>query len=350
MDGFPRTVAAGRGGGPHPRRAGARVDHVALLEVDEQELVQRLLGRAAKEGRSDDNLAVHPAAPARSTTSRRRPLIAYYERQGVVRRVPGMGDDRRHPGSGCGRPSAGVITVKSPRELGPDGARRAHRRRARSPWSRAQPRAGVSTADLDAVAEEFIRSHDGATPSFKGLYGFPATLCTSINDEVVHGIPSKKRVLQDGRHRQRGRRRLRRRLARRQRRHGPGGRGLARGAQRCSSTTQEALGGGDRGGARRRTTSATSATPCSRWPKAAGYSVVRELVGHGIGTPVPRGAAGPELRLAAPAAPACVAGMTIAIEPMINLGRPRDPHPGRPVDGGDGGRIAVGPLRAHRAS
>jgi len=48
----------------------------------------------------------------------------------------------------------------------------------------------VSTEQLDRAAEEFIRSHPGARPSFKGLYDFPATLCTSINQEVVHGIPS----------------------------------------------------------------------------------------------------------------------------------------------------------------
>ena len=59
-------------------------------------------------------------------------------------------------------------------------------------------RPGMSTADLDAVAEEFIRSHEGATPAFKGLYGFPGSICTSINEEIVHGIPSKKRVLKEG--------------------------------------------------------------------------------------------------------------------------------------------------------
>ena len=57
---------------------------------------------------------------------------------------------------------------------------------------------GVSTADLDRFAEDFIRSHEGAEPAFKGLYGFPATLCTSINHEVVHGIPSDRRKLADG--------------------------------------------------------------------------------------------------------------------------------------------------------
>ncbi len=57
---------------------------------------------------------------------------------------------------------------------------------------------GVSTLQLDAFAEEFIRSNEGAVPVFKGLYGFPGSLCTSINEEVVHGIPSAKRVLTEG--------------------------------------------------------------------------------------------------------------------------------------------------------
>ena len=56
----------------------------------------------------------------------------------------------------------------------------------------------MTTADLDAIAEKFIRSHQGAVPSFKGLYNFPASICSSINNEIVHGIPSKKRVLNEG--------------------------------------------------------------------------------------------------------------------------------------------------------
>ena len=63
---------------------------------------------------------------------------------------------------------------------------------------RAAVRPGASTADLDRVAEEFIRSHQGATPSFKGLYGFPGSICASINYEIVHGIPSPRRVLAEG--------------------------------------------------------------------------------------------------------------------------------------------------------
>ena len=58
-------------------------------------------------------------------------------------------------------------------------------------------RPGVSTADLDAVAEAFIRERK-ATPSFKGYRGFPASICASPNEEVVHGIPSPKRILKEG--------------------------------------------------------------------------------------------------------------------------------------------------------
>lgn len=56
---------------------------------------------------------------------------------------------------------------------------------------------GMTTADLDKIAYEHITKHDGV-PSFKGYHGFPASICTSVNDEVVHGIPSKRRVLEAG--------------------------------------------------------------------------------------------------------------------------------------------------------
>ncbi len=58
-------------------------------------------------------------------------------------------------------------------------------------------RPGISTGELDSIAETFIRDHD-AEPGFKGYQGFPATLCTSVNEQVVHGIPSKETVLKEG--------------------------------------------------------------------------------------------------------------------------------------------------------
>lgn len=57
---------------------------------------------------------------------------------------------------------------------------------------------GVSTAEVDAFSEEYIRSHDGASPAFKGLYGFPGSVCASINEEIVHGIPSATRIVVEG--------------------------------------------------------------------------------------------------------------------------------------------------------
>jgi methionyl aminopeptidase len=57
---------------------------------------------------------------------------------------------------------------------------------------------GISTGELDHIADEYIRSHDGAVPAFKGLYGFPGSVCLSVNQEIVHGIPSRKRILREG--------------------------------------------------------------------------------------------------------------------------------------------------------
>jgi methionyl aminopeptidase len=59
-------------------------------------------------------------------------------------------------------------------------------------------RPGVSTGELDRFADEFICSHHGAVPAFKGLYGFPGSVCTSVNEEVVHGIPNFRRRLEEG--------------------------------------------------------------------------------------------------------------------------------------------------------
>ncbi|MBN2087277.1 type I methionyl aminopeptidase [Candidatus Peregrinibacteria bacterium] len=57
---------------------------------------------------------------------------------------------------------------------------------------------GISTMEIDLIAEKIIRAHEGATPGFKGYSGFPATLCISINEEVVHGIPKEDRFLKEG--------------------------------------------------------------------------------------------------------------------------------------------------------
>ena len=143
-------------------------------------------------------------------------------------------------------------------------------------------RPGVSTADLDRLAEDFIRSHPGARPSFKGLYDFPATLCTSINAEIVHGIPSPRRVLAageilsvdvgvalEGLHADSAA-------------TFPVG-DVSAEAERLLRVTQEALVAGV-AQARAGNHVGDIGHAVQQVAEGAGYSVVRELVGHGIGT------------------------------------------------------------------
>jgi methionyl aminopeptidase len=211
-----------------------------------------------------------------------------------------------------------MITLKSAREI--DAMARAGRIVAGTlALMRTIVRPGLSTEDLDAAAEKFIRSHDGATPSFKGLYGFPKTLCTSIDAEIVHGIPSRKAVLRegsivsvdvgvhlDGLHADSAT-------------TIPVGE-ISPEAERLLRVTQECL---DAGVAEARPGNSTGdiGYAVQQVAEAAGYGVVRELVGHGIGTKfheepqVPnygRPKRGTRLQL----------GMTIAIEPMITMGDP----------------------------
>lgn len=90
MDGFPRTIPQAEAVDRMLTAKGAKVDRVVLLEVDEKELVERLLARAAKEGRADDN-AESIANRLKVYEKQTAPLIAFYEGRGIVKRVPGMG-------------------------------------------------------------------------------------------------------------------------------------------------------------------------------------------------------------------------------------------------------------------
>ncbi len=180
-------------------------------------------------------------------------------------------------------------------------------------------RPGVSTEDLDAAAEAFIRGHQGATPSFKGLYGFPKTLCTSIDDEIVHGIPSSRRVLAegsivsvdvgvflDGLHADSAT-------------TIPVGR-IATEAERLLSVTQQCLEAGI-GAARVGNHVGDIGHAVQQVAEGAGYGVVRELVGHGIGTRFHEEPQVPNYG-APKRGPRLLEGMTIAIEPMITVGSP----------------------------
>ncbi|MDK2902945.1 MAG: methionyl aminopeptidase [Clostridiales bacterium] len=181
---------------------------------------------------------------------------------------------------------------------------------------------GITTAELDRMAESFITSHN-AIPSFKGYSAqpgvkpFPASICASVNDEVVHGIPSDDKVLQNGDiisidigailngY------------------HGDAARTYAVGeisddAMRLIDVTRQSFFEGFKFAMHgHRLTDISNAI--QQYVESNGYSVVREYLGHGIGKemhedpPVPnfgRPGRGPRLE----------AGMTLAIEPMVNMG------------------------------
>jgi methionyl aminopeptidase len=211
-----------------------------------------------------------------------------------------------------------VITIKSAREI--ESMAEAGRIVAETlalVASRAVP--GVSTGELDELAEEFIRSHPGARPSFKGLYDFPASLCTSINHEIVHGIPSPRRVLRegdivsvdcgvciDGLHADSA---LTTAVGT-----------VNHAADRLLRVTREALDAGVRQAVVGNHIGDIGHA-VQRVAEAAGFSVVRELVGHGIGTSFHEEPQVPNFGKPK-RGPRLVVGMTIAIEPMINMGRP----------------------------
>lgn len=177
-------------------------------------------------------------------------------------------------------------------------------------------RPGVSTLEIDTIARKYIESQ-GARPNFLGLYGFPATACISINNEVIHGIPSKDRILNEGD------------IvsidlgAEKNGYHGDNAATFAVGeisdeAKRLIDTTRESLYVGlEQAVAGNRIGDISNAV--QMYCEERGYGVVRDFVGHGIGKElhedpsVPNfGTPGRGVRL--------LPGMTIAVEPMINQG------------------------------
>ena len=211
-----------------------------------------------------------------------------------------------------------MITLKSPREI--EVMARAGRIVAGTlARMREILRPGLSTEDLDAEAERFIRSHEGATPSFKGLYGFPKTLCTAIDTEIVHGIPSSRRVLAEGSivsvdvgvHLEGL--------------HAESATTLAVGAidakaQRLLDVTQACLAAGI-AQARIGNHVGDIGHAVQQVAEEAGYGVVRELVGHGIGSRFHEEPQVPNYGQPR-RGPRLLEGMTLAIEPMITIGNP----------------------------
>lgn len=174
---------------------------------------------------------------------------------------------------------------------------------------------GITTQELDAIAETIIRQH-GGTPSFKGYNGFPASICTSINEEVVHGIPGLRKLVAgdiisidvgvdiNGY-------------------HGDAAITLPVGEVDCKifkliEVTRESLMAAiEKAVIGNRLSDISHAV--ESYVKQFGFSVVQDYVGHGIGSrlheepQVPN--FGPPGR-----GPRLKAGMTLAIEPMVNMG------------------------------
>lgn len=183
---------------------------------------------------------------------------------------------------------------------------------------------GITTLELDSIAEALVKKAK-ARASFKGYRGFPGSLCTSINEEVVHGIPSSKRVLKDGD------------LLKIdfgvefQGYYGDSARSVAVGsidleAQRLADITREALFKGI-GQARAGNFISDIGAAVQECAEAQGFSVVRDFVGHGIGThvheepPVPNFVPEPDPVTGLRRKGARLeAGMVLAIEPMVNAG------------------------------
>jgi methionyl aminopeptidase len=180
---------------------------------------------------------------------------------------------------------------------------------------------GISTAELDSLAEELILSR-GGRPSFKGFNGFPASICASLNDEVVHGIPSRRKILREGD------------LLKIdvgvefEGYHADGARTFIVGdgevediVRELINTTKVALKKGIEAAKKGRRLGDIGYAVES-YVRKKGFSIVKALTGHGIGRslwedpPVPNyGRKGKGIILRE--------GMTLAIEPMVNIGDER---------------------------
>lgn len=175
---------------------------------------------------------------------------------------------------------------------------------------------GITTAEIDRIAEEFILKNN-AKPSFKGYQGFPASICASVNEEVVHGFPSN-RVLQEGdiisvdcgailNGYQ-----------------GDAARTIAVGkvsgdAQKLIDVTKESFFKGvEHAKVGNRLTDISSAVQV--YVESFGYSVVRDFVGHGIGRDMHEDPEVPNFGRPG-RGPKLSHGMVLAIEPMVNIGK-----------------------------
>ena len=177
--------------------------------------------------------------------------------------------------------------------------------------------AGISTWQLDDWAEEYARLHD-SVPAFKGYHGFPGSLCVSLNEQVVHGIPSKKVILAEGDIVSidfgvcyKGF-------------YGDAATTLTIGeidqkrAGLLKVTRESLYKGIEQARVGNRINDISTAVQAH--VEKHGYSVVKQFVGHGIGTALHEGPEVPNYRSGNKRTARIIAGMVLAIEPMVNLG------------------------------
>lgn len=177
-------------------------------------------------------------------------------------------------------------------------------------------RPGMTTKEIDRLGEELIRSY-GCIPSFLNYNGYPASICVSVNDEVVHGIPSKKRILREGDivsldagviykgyHSDAART------------HAVGE--ISKEAQKLIDVTRESFFEGIKY-AKAGNHLYDISKAIQNYVESNGFSVVRDLVGHGIGSALHEDPQIPNFKQRG-RGPKLQPGMTLAIEPMVNMG------------------------------
>nr|WP_207710477.1 type I methionyl aminopeptidase [Clostridium senegalense] len=175
---------------------------------------------------------------------------------------------------------------------------------------------GITTAEIDKLAEEFILKQ-GAKPSFKGYGGFPASICASVNNEVIHGIP-KNRILEDGDIISVDCGAILNGF------HGDAARtfpvgNISKEAEQLIKVTKECFFKGmENAVVENRLTDISAAV--QKHAESFGYSVVRDFVGHGIGKSMHEDPQVPNYGTAG-RGPKLKHGMVLAIEPMINIGK-----------------------------
>lgn len=175
---------------------------------------------------------------------------------------------------------------------------------------------GITTVELDKLAENFIRKHN-AVPSFKGYGGFPASICTSVNEEVIHGIPSSVKVLHEGDILSIDCGAILNGYQGDAARTFPVGKISEEAAKLIKVTKESFFKGAEKAVVGNRLTDISHTV--QEYVEGFGYGVVRDYVGHGIGKEMHEDPEVPNYGRPG-RGPKLVHGMVLAIEPMVDIG------------------------------